>query len=219
MLFLPLSCMKYIPIFLLQIFVCLIFSSCKKEEPAPVAPTPLPPATLADYSQLATGNWWAYQTMRYDTSGNYWSQGTGRDTLRITGDTVLNGNTYFVVDGTSFGGGLTTQEFWRDSVDCIVNRNGHILFCYGRYDQNLQHDSLAGSWTADHVVSSQEVNESTPSGNYSCYVMTITYDRGFWGITYNTYSYARGVGRVKFREDFPAQPGGLEMKLMDHHVQ
>jgi hypothetical protein len=206
--------------FLIAVFVTLLISCKKDEQPEPSVPAgPAAPATLSDYSKLAIGNWWVYSTQRYDTNGVYTNVGIGRDTIRITRDTVIHNDTFFIVEGTTWGTNLSLREFWRDSADCLINETGKIFFCYGRYDQVLRHDSVPGYYTADYVVSSVPANVSTGAGNFSAYVMTVTYDRVFWGITVSQYSYSRGIGRVMLKEDFPAQPGGLEQRLMNYGVQ
>ena len=50
------------------------------------------------YMPLKIGNYWIYQTYKIDSLGNESIDGAV-DSVRVTKDTLINGNTYFVLEG------------------------------------------------------------------------------------------------------------------------
>jgi hypothetical protein len=100
----------------------VFFASCNKDN----NPNDKPEAdSVLDYMPLAIGNYWVYETFSCDSGGvNCVSQSV--DTTQVTGDTVMNGNTYFKLEG-SFEL-FPDQVFLRDSGDYLVNQQGIILF-------------------------------------------------------------------------------------------
>lgn len=110
-------------LFLFAFSFFLLASSCKKDPVEPVSP-PASATEYPDYSSLAAGNYWVYQRYTLDTSGTYTP--TVVDSCYISGDTVINGNTYFVYHEPYVGGGMMTH-FFRDSLQYILDLH-RIIF-------------------------------------------------------------------------------------------
>jgi hypothetical protein len=109
---------------LLVLSVMLIFSSCKKdEETSPETPAPSSPV-YSNYSKMAVGNYWVYQ--RYSMDTNEVMTPTVIDSCYVSGDTVINGKTYFVYNEPSVGGGNHVR-YLRDSLHYILDLN-KIIF-------------------------------------------------------------------------------------------
>ena len=98
--------------------ILLIFiSSCKKDEDVICPPTPEP----LNYMPLAIGNYWIYETYRVDTNGvetnlNY------HDSIVITRDTMINNETFYVVEGTY----RPFHSQW-GVIRIIKNDNGNLI--------------------------------------------------------------------------------------------
>lgn len=200
---------------LFLISIALILGSCKKEEtPTPVTNNP----TIGDFSQLAIGNWWVYSAGQIDSSGIS-TIGTGRDTIRIVRDTLINGNSYYIAEGSYRGGLDYTREYWRDSADCLINESGKILFCFGRFNQIIRRDSVPGQYTSEYVVDINSSTVGTGVGTLPCYIMNVTYNYISFGQRNWHYKYTVNVGRVKWRIDDPNMPFPYEQRLINYFVQ
>ncbi len=175
--------------------------------------------TIEGFSQLVIGNWWVYSALQLDSLGDYRPMGTGRDTVRINRDTIINGKTFFVAEGTYHGGSIPVREYWRDSADCLVNEIGHILFCFGHFNSIFQVDSIPGQFTANYVTSNQYSSVGTALGTLNCYIMTVTYNYVLYGQRDWHYKYTYKIGRVKWDEDDPAMFYPIEQRLVNYFVQ
>lgn len=105
------------------LFFFLLFSivSCRKETNQapynPIAPT-------APILRTGTGSYYIYDIFKVDSNGL--STPYGRpDTIRIVGDSVINGNTYVHLYDTWFNIG-TRHLFFRDSSGHVVDAQGVI---------------------------------------------------------------------------------------------
>ena len=98
------------------------FSSCKKEDND---------AIKTSYLPLRIGNYWIYQDLRIDTSGNETAD-SKLDSVIIKRDTIINKKKYYVLEGIFYP--ATSRGRWgiidilRDSSGYIVNENGDVQF-------------------------------------------------------------------------------------------
>ena len=111
----------------------LIFAvaiACNKETDDLNTPSP-------DYFPLTNGSYWVYNTYQIDSSGNENIVGDN-DTIMIIGDSLINGNEYKVFYGVSFGhASIKKESYYRDSMDCIVNNEGKIIFSNKNFTDTL----------------------------------------------------------------------------------
>jgi hypothetical protein len=202
--------------FIFILSIVFFISACKKED----QPTPDPPLTISAFSQLAIGNWWTYSANKLNPSGDYVGVlGSGRDTISINRDTIINGNTFYIAEGTYQGGLVYMREYWRDSANCLVNENGDILFCFGYFNAVFRHDSVPGQYTSDYIVDMNRNATYTAIGVLPCYVMNVTYNYVAFGRKDWHYKYTYYIGRVKWRVDDPNLPDPYEQRLESYHVQ
>lgn len=117
---------KLIPFLSLTAFL-LVFS-CKKD--------PLPPNTdclgtscdTLEWSMPSTiGSYWIYEWFVIDSNGVETTMGTF-DTLRIIGDTIVNGKVYSTYKGNHFGTYQQIYSYRRDSSGYVVNDQGKIIY-------------------------------------------------------------------------------------------
>lgn len=200
----------------------LVSYGCKKDSPVPVdsEPNVTGEVTTSDYTQLSVGSYWIYARYNVDTN-NVETCSTTRDSVIISGDTIIKGNTYSIRQGGFWG--LTTTNYLRDSANYLVNEKGEIFFSSTDF-VNILHfweDSLVAS------ISYQMTNPSlpieVPAGSYSTldYQGTVLLKPGFtqWGATRYTHVYfSPGVGVVKVSRFAVGNAGSMEWRLVQYHI-
>ncbi|MFZ1693895.1 MAG: hypothetical protein WAT74_11910 [Flavobacteriales bacterium] len=216
----------YLPLFALCAAVLL--TACRKEEetacpPSETAPAPL---SISAFSNLDSGNYWVYDRHRVDSLDVADPAYYYRDSLFITGDTVLDGNTWSVVRMASNGVVSGMIRFWRDSSDYLLGRYGEVLFASANLGQTIWVDSIPAPSTLSihYSVGSAMVPVSVPAGNFQSYVITGTcYSYGTFTVIpvwkYPRDYWVEGVGRVKWYDYFAAGNTGYRYQLVDYHVQ
>ena len=131
----------------------ITFSACKKDE-APDAeanePSPVPANTTNDYYPITVGSYWVYE-FDFHTPGGTINDNNVIDTLKVIGDTLIDGEIYFV-----FNTNRPTQNtnyFRRVNQGEIVSETG-ILICppdnsyTGVYNS---HYDISGTDTTRHT--------------------------------------------------------------------
>lgn len=204
----------------------VLLTACRKEEDAPATPTAPEPLSISAFSQLDSGNYWVYDRHRVDSMDVVDPTYYRRDSLFITGDTVLDGHTWSVVRLASNGVVSGMIEYWRDSADFLLGRCGEVLFSSANLGQVIWVDSIPAPSTVSihYSVGSALVPVSVPAGNFQSYVMTGTcYSYGTFPVIpawkYPRDHWVEGIGRVKWYDYFAFGTIGYRYQLVDYHVQ
>ncbi len=130
------------------IILTLVLVSCKKAEPSI-------PSTPSDYVYVSTaGSYWVYDCYNVNASGNE-SIMYSNDTIRLEGDSTINGKTYHWYVGTEMGS-APIQHFERDSSGYIVNQLGEILYSYVNNTTMLTATHFYGPYKEVSYVGPQE---------------------------------------------------------------
>jgi len=105
--------------------LALLIISCKKEKTN--TPVPIDEPT---YTYVTTnGSYWVYDLYDVDSLGNE-TLLPQKDTIKVTGDTVVNGKTYYKFVGGTLGNS-NQVTFQRDSSGYIVSLNhGSIMYSF-----------------------------------------------------------------------------------------
>jgi hypothetical protein len=161
-----------------------------------------------------------YQYLNVDTLGN--EVITGTDTVRIVGDSVINGKTYACFKGGLYFNCPGCSFFRRDSSGYIIDQNGDIFFSETNYTDTLRvHDYLPASITYFKMTHHDSVI-TIPSGTF-----TIS---DFEAITYHdsTYPwvdprsshnmYASGIGLIKVIDYYTLSSDNIEIRLIAYHI-
>lgn len=197
----------------------LLSASCSKEEStAPAGP----PASysISDFSLLDSGNYWVYERVNLDSNGSATSGVVAVDTMRVLGDTSINGTTYAVRHHT-WGGYV---EHVRDSADFLVDGQGHILFAYGTFDQVIWTETIDQAAIMNYRVSSQMAPVSVPAGTFSAYELQaeVTIIDPNIPTTppsrYPTFYWSPGVGRIQHRLFYALNGTGIQWSLVSYQV-
>jgi len=200
-----------------------ILAACRTddEEVAPVQPLPPSNLEVAPFSNLETGNYWVYQRYKVDSADNI-LEVYSVDTFFVSGDSVVNGETYAKVsrDGISPNMG----HLWRDSANCVVTADHKILFCSDPFDEVIYtvYQGPVGV-ILDYSVYSTPESVTVAAGTFSTYKMQceITSIGGFpeqpdWK-RLRSY-WAEGVGRVRYYEFYSSAPYGYRYDLVNYYV-
>ena len=192
--------------------------ACEKEQGDEII-SPEQCNTIHDYSQLAIGNYWVYARYRYDSLGNETLLGS-QDSLVVMGDTVANGQTFFVLQGTcDTPHGQPYRYYARDSADCVVNLDGSLIFSLSGLGEVLYVVDLPPQGTITWSTAPDIVTHTVPAGTWMSFVTTgVTEYAGLPPRTMRRYR-AAGVGLIE--DDCVYLVSGVHYrhKLLRYHVQ
>ena len=166
-------------------------------------------------------NYWVYQKYRVDSIDNV-AQVLGLDSIFITGDSVVNGETYAVVHRNTLSPIWT--ELWRDSAGYVITADHEVVFCADPLDQ-LIYTEVEGpvGVQLDYTVYSTPESITVPAGTFSTLKMQaeITSIGGFpemadWRRPRSYW--AEDIGRVRYYEFFAFNPLGNRYDLVRYDV-
>lgn len=203
-------------------------TACKKHEVSPTTITiehPTPAVTTSsvnDYFPMTVGSYWVYEIVNVDSLGVEVPQ-TQIDTVTITGDTILNGNTYTVAAGTWMS---NAQRLWfyRDSSNYIVTNEGDVLFTDQPTTDTLDSYYIQNIGWRYQYMTSPPPSVATPICTFSSILHTKTdlwsenptYP---WGTPRSDHSYyAEGVGHVLQVFYFYSSPNYLHRRLTEYYI-
>ena len=195
---------------LFSLLVCLF--SCSKDVPIPsgdVVPHPHIP-NAEDYYPLTNGNYWIYEY--YDIYTN-----TGlekfqyRDSVSITGDTIINGEKY-VKEKHTYQNWL---RLLRDSSGCMISPNGRILFSCCNFSDTFYISHWDNYYTkmihTDTVI-------STTVGKFHSISLGYVWNY-LAGPKYEYIFYGKGLGMSQYAHWYmPAQIIKIEGRLVKYHL-
>jgi hypothetical protein len=218
--------MKKQSIVILLVIIITVFFSCKKDKETPQTPAPSP-VTYANYSKLATGNYWVYQQYDVDSVGNATIKNVV-DSCYIEKDTLINSQTYYKMYRPNFIPSLSVS-YLRDSLHYIVNSAGKILFSSEDFSNVLEshYQTAAPGDTVCHEsrkMTDQNMSVSTPYGVFTTVNAKETYNMypnwSYHGSTrYIHVRYAQNVGVVEeILPFFAGSPNYVERRLLRYHV-
>lgn len=198
-------------------------AACQPDDDV-VAPIPGPPTQaleISGFSNLATGNYWVYQKHRVDSLDNVIDV-LAVDSFFVSGDSVVNGETYWKVHRNVIM--HATTFLWRDSAGCLVTEDHEVMFCADPLDQ-LVYTEVQGpvGVQLDYTVYSTPETITVAAGTFSTYKMQceIISIGGFpeqpdWK-RLRSY-WAEGAGRVRYYEFYYLFPFGYRYDLVSYDV-
>jgi hypothetical protein len=152
--------------------ILVLFVSCKKEETT----TPIEnPQVLFSYLPMKVGNYWVYRHYNIDTIGNIieTAETPITDSVVITGTTIINGNRYFVFEGTNYPitPGWGVIDLLRDSSGYIVNAQGIIKFSKDNFTDTLAFNTTIINndtiYRLSYKMEDPDTIVTVPAGNFS----------------------------------------------------
>jgi len=195
--------------------------SCEKNDPVA--------EQSAGFLPLQIGNYWIYQHVDIDSLHNETFRDY-TDSVSISRDTLINGNQYFILEGTNYPasrGQWEILDILRDSMGYIINQKGIIRFAENNFTDILasktevhQEDTL---FILNYKMESMENSCQVPAGQYEVlnYKGTVSYHVDIPGIQnpryLNTY-YADGVGKVLQSYFYFSSPVISEKRLLRYKI-
>lgn len=174
---------------------------------------------------LAVGNYWVYEVFQVDSDGVATSQNQF-DTTRITGTTVVNGNTYFMFDNYPDAYGISTEVNLRDSLGYLITPNNDKYYAEDDYTSTLAYaTSTVPNYTISTKMDWKDSTHTVPTGTYTntgTFLSTINITEPNYNWDTQRYAYtvfAKDVGIIKRRYFFFNSPNYIELRLIDFNVQ
>ena len=216
----------------LGVITLLFYNACKKDSSTAV--TSDQEINKKDtYFPMKVGNYWVYEIFEVDTSGNE-TVINRPDSIYIAGDTIINGEKYFIFKGPVqwWGNNIDSAEYKRDSCRNIVDNYGIISLSntnfsdtlYSFYIQSFPGDTLFHIWYKMENIATPFY---TKCGNFDVvdyrgtmvdyknrYLKTqLKYPR------YIHHYYAKNIGLVMSTSFFALMPGHYEERLVRYNVE
>ena len=195
--------------------ISILFIACKDEGLHSNEPV----GEIENFSQLAVGNYWAYDWYRLISTGGEVLMMS--DTLRIVDDTIIGGRTYFIQKGTFLGN--PQKRYLFDSANVLYTYPAKaILFTTDPTQTRMQvfgpsQNPLAEGYFALNPV---QENITVPAGTFICYNFRGTIapaDTNYpHGLRFNNRYYSEGIGLVSYLTQYYSSPDDLEMRLVDY---
>lgn len=211
----------YLLVFLIT--TCITISSCKKDEVPECEVAEEPAITTNDYFPVSVGSYWVYEFRTHQITGEI-SPNSSLDTLKVVGDTVLDGETFFVFNTDK----PTDNTVWFRRIDQgeVVSQSG-TLVCppdnsyAGVY--NSYYFVTGGGDTTNHVweeFSGYEMVSSTFGPTYSC-IQKTKYNENWpilGGDTFADTMYYSPIGILQ--RSYSYISGGKQVgTLVDYHLE
>ena len=201
----------------------LVFS-CKDKDDDATSNLPTP---AIEYFPLTVGSYWVYDWYSIDALGNEEPYPLYHDSIYISGDTVIGGLTYSIMEGTHFNSDF--RSFYRDSSGFLVNGEGGVpLFTTTSEQVQLGLDTIFIDSEPFAIVDTKMQPTATsitvPAGTFADCLTATTFVTSFdpnypHGVREQPYYYAKGVGRILHRIAFYSTPGYFESKLAKYHIE
>jgi len=168
---------------------------------------------------MTTGSYWVYEYSQTDTAGN--TTVTGTDTVKITGDSVINGNVYKVFEGSFLYNCSSCKLFRRDSSGYLISETGRVYFSASDFD-TLHIDNSQPSLYAAYYKMLADTSVTVPAGTFN----TLDYLGHVYVVNPNSVPnpritgnfYAYNIGIVKTRSVFIGGTEYLEAKLLSYYI-
>ena len=203
--------------------LAFVLISCEKEPHTPS----LDPSN--SFLPLQIGNYWVYQHLRIDPE-NQASTLPRIDSVIVDRDTLINGHTYFILEGTNYP---FNSDRWgivdilRDSSGYIVDPAGNLKFSDSNFTdilasktEVLDADTL---YSLSYKMESEETPCTVPAGIFDVlnFKGTVYAYQDLPGIDNPRYlhtRYARGVGKVMQSYFYFHSPIVGEKQLIRYHI-
>lgn len=191
--------------------ILTLFTRCTSEDVQP----------KESYFPMTIGSYWVYEWFMIDLDGHEEQQNIF-DTLKIKGDTILNGHTYFVQDFMEFGDHIG-DRFLRDSSGYLVDHRGRRYFTSNLTMDTLYTLYVHGELNAYSIMDLDPEDVSVPAGNFETRVAKVYIPLEFAlhpdNPRISKAHYAKDVGNVLQTAFYLAHTGILERRLIEYHIE
>lgn len=212
-----------LPVSLLML--ALAFAACKKDDDD-ACPPPMPEPSsypTASYAPYSVGSWWVYTGVNIAPGTGVETPNNNRDSIYVSGDTVIAGRSYAHLQGERFG--LFNVDQWV-GIDGprLVEPNGNVLM-----DVTASSDTISTGpgpfFPVDSiatVLKSQSLGLLTPAGIFvSDHAREVVFflQPGFTSPLYEADNYVEGVGIAMYSSFYATSGVRVEMRLAGYHIE
>lgn len=204
---------------ILGVLSIILISACKKSDEIIIKdPEPVP---TKNYNPMSIGSYWIYQHYEIDTLGNE-TQLSVTDSVRITGDTLINSLNYRIYKGTK-PNQWNVLYMLRDSGDYVVDSDGLIYLSKSNFVDTLN-KGIIGLMSFSYKMEQPVAAITVPAGSFNVVNYQGTYDANNppSGVTYprfqNNY-YTDGIGRIADSYFYYSNPKYYERRLVRYHIE
>lgn len=202
----------------LLVLALIAFSACKKEKTTMLSTT-----STKDYYPMSVGSYWIYERTQIDTNGVETPTLQPNDSVYVSRDTVINGETYAVFVGAMWWSPMQ-ESYMRDSAGYILSSSGSVLDLTNLYGiLDFQHDS-AHMWNVTTYVEHPSDPITVPAGTFSVLDRVRRVDfldpNYYWDSSrYMHDYYAKGVGLVREIAFYYLASWCESRRLLRYHIE
>ncbi len=177
---------------------------------------------ISMFSNLIDGNYWVYERMHLDSSGNYTVPSPGLDSVWVDGDTVIGGVPWKKVR-SSPGGDFPSICFQRDSANELLRRGHGVLMASSLTDMFLWTEHFTGIIDVNYTLHVQPHQVDVPAGTFTCQEVTGMISSAGSPVPpehrWPRSQWSSGVGLVEQRYFWYVGGNGYESRLVRYHVE
>lgn len=209
------------------LFTALFFAifSCEKTKDEET------PDAVTDYFPMEIGNFWVYEHYRVDMSGHS-TKLPLVDSIVIVSDTIINGNSYYVFEGTDYfrkGDNWSILGIFRDSSNCIINHKGEIKLSLANFSDTL-HQAVLEYDTQKYAeiiykMIPEDKNVAVPAGKFKAFNFRGTFiankdfiPSGIENPRFLNNYYSKGIGLVSKNYFYFTGEHNFEVKLSKYNI-
>ncbi len=203
------------PILLFFVLLCL-FISCEKNGL-------MESYNPENYFPLSVGNFWVYESSYTTNGGN--KSSLGMDSLVVKKDTIMRGQTYYLVEGTWLGN-RPYKEYLTYIRKQVISINGKVWFEGTDFGSIVNsYASVSGqdtSYSEKFYMIKPELEVSVPTGSYETLALVGIYRSPSVSVQDNVHTkwhYAKDIGMVKIHSDYITQEYVIEMDLLEYELK
>lgn len=210
-----------------------LFASCEKDDSTGFNPEA---EEALNYFPLETGNSWVYKNYEIDSVGNETDLNI-MDSVVVTRDTLINGNLYYVLEGTNYplnidpftGENWSTLAILRDSSGYLVNHKGEIMLSVDNFTDTLFMQMATNGEDTIHTITYQMEKPdeliNVPAGKFevinfkgTVYNLSPHKNPAIKNPRYINYYYANNVGKVLQTYFYLNGTSTFEKRLVRYHL-
>lgn len=212
---------------MLIVFSMLVFalSSCEKTKEKKVSDV------VSDYFPMEIGNYWVYEHYRVDMFGHS-TKLPLTDSIVIVGDTLINGKTFYIFEGTDYfrkGKNWSVLGIFRDSSNCIINHEGEIKLSLTNFADTL-HQAVLEYDSQEYAeiiykMLPENSNIAVPAGKFNALNFRGTFiankdfiPSGIENPRYLNNYYSKGIGLVSKNYFYFTGEHNFEVKLTKYRI-
>jgi len=208
--------MSFCFLFTIASIILLVDSSCEKNGL-------LESNNPEKYYPLSVGNFWVYESSYTTNGGNKASIGT--DSIVVKKDTIMRGQTYYLVEGT-FLGNRPYKEYLTYVKQRVISINGKVWFegtdfgsIVNSYASVIGQDT---SYSEKFYMERPGLGVSVPAGKFETLALVGIYKNPTVSDQVNIHAewhYAKDIGLIRVFSDYITAKYIIEMDLVEYHVE